>query len=391
MLTLVSIDTTPNPNSMKLNLDAPIGGSGDFSAKNAQDAPSAVTALLGIPGVVSVFVAASFVTLNRDARTDWPSILAQARACFAATPGPSATDARTPLTTDTPVKIWIQTFRGLPIQVKVSDGVQEVRVGLPERFGTAAHALQTHFGADYLKERHWADGGEAPAETLETVAATVAAALEESFPAEKLEALKTAAMAGLDTASTDLIVALPQAVSTNDLAISETENWESRFAAIQTLEATAENKQALLSALRDEKAPIRRWAAAKLAGLKEPEVVAALCERFLTDAHIGVRRTAGDSLSDIADVLAQPAACQALQDNNKLVRWRAARLLNEIGTTEALPALYAAQADVEYEVRLEIEAAIARIENNTEAALPIWKQIAEGTADKASSAVMPPD
>ena len=56
-------------------------------------------------------------------------------------------------------QVLVQTFRDIPIQVKVTDGVNEERVGLPERFGHAARELQAHFGADYLKERHWADRG----------------------------------------------------------------------------------------------------------------------------------------------------------------------------------------------------------------------------------------
>jgi len=98
----------------------------------------------------------------------------------------------------------------------------------------------------------------------------------------------------------------------------------------------------------------------------------------LNDPNVGVRRTAGDSLSDIADVAAQDAVCQALGDSNKLVRWRAARFLAEIGTSEALQALEKAQDDAEFEVRLEVQAAIQRIRAGGEGALPVWKQMSQG-------------
>jgi HEAT repeat protein len=90
-----------------------------------------------------------------------------------------------------------------------------------------------------------------------------------------------------------------------------------------------------------------------------------------------VRRTAGDALSDIGDVAAQPAICRALRDSNKLVRWRAARFLSDVGTQDALPFLEQAADDPEFEVRLEIEAAMQRIRGGSEGIGPAWKRIVE--------------
>ncbi len=41
--------------------------------------------------------------------------------------------------------------------------------------------------------------------------------------------------------------------------------------------------------------------------------------------------------------------CEALSDKNKLVRWRAARFLAEVGSAASLPALQAKQNDPEFE------------------------------------------
>ena len=65
-----------------------------------------------------------------------------------------------------------------------------------------------------------------------------------------------------------------------------------------------------------------------------------------------MRRTAGDALSDLGDARAVPHAIAALEDGASLVRWRAARILGELGETAAVaPALsQAARAEKAFEV-----------------------------------------
>lgn len=65
----------------------------------------------------------------------------------------------------------------------------------------------------------------------------------------------------------------------------------------------------------------------------------------------------------------------ALQDKNKLVRWRAAMFFYEVGDESHLEALRAVEEDSEYEVRLQIKMAIARIEQGEEAKGSVWKQM----------------
>jgi HEAT repeat protein len=97
--------------------------------------------------------------------------------------------------------------------------------------------------------------------------------------------------------------------------------------------------------------------------------------RALRDASPIVRRTAGDTLSDIGDPEAIPAMCDALKDTNKLVRWRAARFLYEVGDESALPALRDAVNDPEFEVRLQARLALERIERGEEASGTVWQQM----------------
>jgi hypothetical protein len=371
MITLISIETTPNPNSMKLNLGETLTTTRTYTAAEKASAPPIVQQLLQIEGVISIFGTASFLTLNRDPRVDWQAILASAQGIFSGeVPEAGMEEQRRAAERQGQVQVWVQTFRKIPIQVKVTEGISEERTGLPERFGTAARELQAHLGADYLKERYWADWGMRYG-ILTEVVQEVAEEIESLLDTAGLEREKQLALG--ETPSFSQSQTPPETIRKN----LESRDWQERFQAVQQLSASEENLSLLVKALQDEKPQIRRWTAAKLAGIKTSESVQALCMAMLNDSSVGVRRTAGDSLSDIGDVSAQAAACQALGDNNKLVRWRAARLLAEIGTEEALPKLEKAQNDSEYEVRLEVAAAIAHIQAGSKAALPVWKLMAQ--------------
>jgi hypothetical protein len=369
MTTLVSVETTPNPNSMKLNLDVPLGVTGTFTPENQTSSPDVIQQLLNIEGIQSVFVSACFLALNRDPRVDWQPIINAAQCIFAGTDNMGA-DLQKRHTTDEnqeQVQVLVQTFRGIPIQVKVTDGITEKRLGLPSRFGDTARELQAHFGADYLKERYWAEWGIRYG-TLAEVAEDIVTEIESVMDASTLERQKMLAM--------DNILA-PQAIVELKPLSLDSLDWHERLRIVQHLEASEESLSLLLQALQDEKPQIRRWAAAKLGSIQNTQSVEALSEALLNDPNVGVRRTAGDSLSDIGNILAQGAVCKALNDSNKLVRWRAARFLAEVGTDTALPYLEKAQNDLEYEIRLEVEAAINHIREGSKAAGPVWKLMSQ--------------
>lgn len=371
MIQLASIDTTPNPNSMKLNLTEALGVSGTFTVENQAAAPEIIQRLLQLEGVQSVFAAANFMTLNRDPRADWQLILEAAqRSLKGDDAGPLEAQKVALSESVGQIQVLVQTFRDIPIQVKVTDGAQEQRVGLSSRFGDTARELQTRLGADYLKERNWADWGIRYG-TLAEVAEEIRDEIEHLWDEDSLARKKRLAL------GEELAASLSAEMSQVKSPQLDGSDWHERLRFVQTLEASPETLPQLAQALLDEKPQIRRWAAAKLAAVKTEQSVALLCEAFLKDANVGVRRTAGDSLSDIGDVSAQDAACQALSDSNKLVRWRAARFLAEVGTVAALPSLERAKADPEFEVRLEVEAAMQHLKSGSKAAGPVWKLMAE--------------
>ncbi|MOA52142.1 hypothetical protein D3C78_1753870 [compost metagenome] len=65
----------------------------------------------------------------------------------------------------------------------------------------------------------------------------------------------------------------------------------------------------------------------------------------------------------------------ALSDKNKLVRWRAARFLYEAGDETALEALEIAAKDSEFEISLQAQIALERIQRGEEAAGAVWQQM----------------
>jgi HEAT repeat protein len=123
---------------------------------------------------------------------------------------------------------------------------------------------------------------------------------------------------------------------------------------------------------------IRRLAVVLLGLIKTPEVLAPLCEA-LKDEAVGVRRSAGDALTDLGDPKAIGPMVETLKDPNKLVRWRASRFLYELGDESVLPALREVQDDGEFEVALQIQQAIERIESGKVGQGSVWRQMTQGT------------
>ncbi|MGL5926456.1 HEAT repeat domain-containing protein [Chroococcidiopsis sp.] len=156
-------------------------------------------------------------------------------------------------------------------------------------------------------------------------------------------------------------------------------DWKYRLKALQQIEVNSETFSAAIALLEDEHSTIRRWAAAILGSSGIKQAVNPLCRVVISDSSAIVRRTAGDALSDLGDEEAIATMCQALTDSSPLVRWRAARFLNEIGDSSAVDLLrQAAVGETEFDVRIEMLAALERIEGGRQTQLPMWMRIAGG-------------
>jgi hypothetical protein len=441
---ILKIDTTPNPNSMKVILSEPFAKIHTFEKSehesDIEEAPGFICEILNIPGIASIFTCQDFMTLNRDPRMDWEGILSgvfqvlgeplshsnQSKPGQTQSAEASSSDKKIEIFQD--VELSVLTFRGIPMQVKgnvITPGFEtEKRVSLPARFQEAVADVRQHTQADFLKERSWIPCGRKTGELIALCEETVNQ-LDGLFSAEKLVLLIQEAKSpaepevsqGIETFKADELfkqeleqensegeglslvdASLGSKPVDNNQGIPSLQDWKTfppaqRSELIQTLSKDAMGAmEILLAGLADNAVNVRRWACAKLSGVDTPEVIEALCFCLLNDTNIGVRRTAGDSLSDIGNPMAEPAMCQALSDPNKLVRWRAARFLFEVGSLEALPFLQAALSqETEFENQLEMNAAMVQIQQKQDASNgvassgPIWKQIAEGFEKDFSS------
>lgn len=369
-----SVETTPNPNSIKLNFVEPLGRTATYTS-SSQAAPDFVSKLLAIEGVQSVFVCGDFITLNRHPLSDWRLLLELAT--FALTgdklSGLDSSSSSSVTALEGQNQILVQTFRSVPIQVKAVDIAGETRLSLGSAFNEAAQLIQKETGADFIKERLWLDHGLRYGERAE-VAEQVLSELQNYFSPERLGLLVRQALGASG--------AEPEADLDHIKRLLSHSQWQQRLLAVQELSRIDSSQSVvciglLIESLQDSNAQVRRLAAAALGTTGSALAVPSLCQAVTSDSSIAVRRTAGDALSDIGDPAAHTTMCLALSDENKLVRWRAARFLNDLGGEESLHYLEAALQDSEYEVFLEISAAIERIKSGALGAGPAWKRIAD--------------
>lgn len=387
---LRSIETTPSPQCIKLNLDELITTKPLTLSRNRHpaDAPQVALQLLDIEGVQEVFLNDDFITLTRNARVDWQPILAESAGIIGLTEAadagqifetlPSQTNQSTAASQNFgQVEVAIQVFRGIPVQVRAiaADG-QQARAALPDRFNQALQRAIEATQADYIGERRWeanpSQFGD-PQEAAQRVADELVSLIDQRDLAE----LEAAAIANPEIHETT------QSSQQGLLAELRDSDWKHRLKALQQIEVNPETFSAVVDCLADQRNPIRRWAAAILGGSQISEAVEPLSQVVLCDRSAIVRRTAADALSDLGNESAIATMIQALADSSSLIRWRAARFLNELGDQTAIDPLRQAVAqEPEFDVRLEMQAAQARIEGGEATQLPMWMRISQDAGQK---------
>jgi len=369
------IEPTPSPNTMKLHLDESLepGIRRTYTPESRRSAPAWAQEMLTIPGVTSVFHAADFAALERKGNADWAAILREVQSRFG---GESGLGGDWSLTDENAgahfgeAAVFVQMFRGIPIQIRVKTGMQEERIALSPRFTRAVTDVAS---AVMIKERKLTDYGVRYGEPAE-IAREVEQELEAAYPQERLDSLVQQAIA--HGAQGEFVEQRRKRERSELLLALQEDDWRVRYAALEDLAPTPELLPQLRTALHDPKLQIRRLAVVYLGDLRTPEALELLCEA-MSDSAPAVRRTAGDTLSDIGDPAATAVMTAALADSSKLVRWRAARFLYEVGTAEAQDALTAAAEDPEFEVGLQARMALERIASGEAAAGTVWQQMSE--------------
>lgn len=367
-----AIEPTPSPNTMKINLDEelPMGKSHNYKKETAADAPAVIQAILQIEGIKGVYHVADFLAVERNAKYDWKQLLPQVRLAF----GEKADEAVSIAKIDEhfgEIKVEIQMFKEIPLQVKLTDGTNERRFGMPEYFLKARERAQLPED-NYILLRKWQNQGVRYGD-FDQIGQEVIDELIAAYPLERLEDLVEKAQS-VESTPEPKFSRNRKKVVLKDL---QNPDWQIRYQLLEQMDdPELDDIPVLEKALSDEKASIRRLATVYLGMIKEKEVLP-LLYKALKDKTVTVRRTAGDCLSDIGFPEAANEMMKALQDKSKLVRWRAAMFLYEAGDEKALPALKAAENDAEFEVSLQIKMAIERIVGGEEAKGSVWKQMTE--------------
>ena len=368
---IVSVEPTPSPNTMKftLNKELPQGKSHNYKKDNSAERPQYIQDIFKIEGVKGVYHVADFLAVERNAKVDWESILPKVREVFGEEVE-SGVEGHPQLDDHFgEVNVQVQKFKGIPMQVKVSSGEEEVRVGLPDIF-TDAMVKSTEPDDNVVFQRKWEEFRPRYGD-LHQVADEVAEEIKATYTADRLEQMLQEIKEPEKRKEGN-----KKWLKVSVDMLDETD-WKKRFAILEQMNPELDDLPVIEKALNDEKASIRRLAVVYL-GMIEDEKVLPYVFKALKDSSVTVRRTAGDTVSDIGSEKAIPAMIESLEDKNKLVRWRAAMFLYEAGDETAVPALKkTADTDQEFEVSMQAKLALARIEGGEEAKGSVWKQMTE--------------
>jgi hypothetical protein len=375
---IVSMEPTPSPYSMKINVDEQLADGQTENYKLDDDlgsAPDYIKALFDINGVKGLYRVIDFIALERNPRVPWEEIVPEVRKVLGSDDenldlfSKAADDADDAFGE---VSVLIQMIRYIPTQVKLEEGDAEKRFALPDRFMEAAMKA-AEASDNYLMERTWAEQKPRYGDMNE-IGNDVVEELSATYDSERLNELVELALNNESQAEERR----PKKVT---LEMLDQPNWKDRYAALDRMNPKKEDLPVLDKALDDEKASVRRLATAYLGMIEEHETLP-LLYKALKDKAVNVRRTAGDCLSDLGFAEAIPEMIKTLSDKSRIVRWRAAMFLYEAGDETAIPALRKALNDPEFEVRMQVKMALARIESGKEAEGSIWNQMAKAAKEK---------
>ena len=367
---ILTIEPTPSPNSMKIVIDQdlPFGKSYNYTKENMTDAPAEIQAIFGVEGVKGVYQVANFLAVERNAKFAWENILSGIR--IALGEDITAENGQTTNEHFGEVYVHVQVYKGIPLQVKVFDNESEVRMATGTQYTEAFSNIKAKAAEEnYIVERKWVDYGVRYGEKDE-IAAIVVQEIQATYPEERLDLIVDAA-----NALRKVEAPVKRKVSVDEFTALQ--DWQQRFQLLDQIpDPEVEDLPLLEAALADDQMAIRRLATVYLGMIEDVAVVPALT-KALNDKSAAVRRTAGDCMSDLGLAEFELAMMKALKDKNKLVRWRAAMYLYETGTEACLAALHEAENDPEFEVKLQVKMAVARIEQGEEAKGSVWKQMTD--------------
>ena len=190
-----SIEPTPSPNTMKINLteEMPAGKSNNYKIDEVEHAPQLIKDLLKIEGIKGIYHVADFLAVERNAKYDWKEILIEIRRVFGEETQESSQSAAIQEHYGE-VNVLIQQFKGIPMQIKMNDGNSERRFALPDYFIKAIASVQNK-DDNVVMQRKWKDYGVRYGD-LEGIGQEVIEELMAAYPEERIHQLIATAKAG---------------------------------------------------------------------------------------------------------------------------------------------------------------------------------------------------
>lgn len=366
---IVRVEPTPSPNTMKivLSFKKEDRSSNTYTEVNDHN-PEFINRILQLDGIKSVFHVMDFIAVDKRPKENWDTLLKDVTSAI------SGSDQEGDFAENQvnehfgEVKAEVLKFKGIPYQIKLTTQEEEKRKQLPEIYiDSMLKATKDSDNVVFL--RKWEDLGVRYGE-VEEVLATVQEEILALYPKEKLEALVEEAL------TSDITIPEKQFVHVDKETFEQEEDWKVKLRMLNDFPTPTEDDYPLLDvALNDEKPQVRRMAIVLLGMIESKETLHYLY-KGMKDKVVSVRRTAGDCLSDLGFKEALPVMIEALEDPQKIVRWRAAMFIFDEGDETALEALKKRQDDPAFDVKLQVQMAIERIENGEEALGSVWKQMA---------------
>jgi Scaffold protein Nfu/NifU N terminal/HEAT repeats len=447
-----SIESTPNPSSFKISLDEPIlSGSGQtFLEADQIGCPEAINTILRINGIESVYAMPDWICVTKLPKNsyNWGNILPE---CVTALGGAAATSdivnflnrfsiPPSIVSQDTDqlcIQIRLQLSNGIPIQLEASDGILTKRQSLSPRFASAMNTFITIDESKgggkmkFFEGRSWTPRGNMYRNTIEEALSAAVEDVETLYSDDRLNMLSGSVQTG--QSSVPSTVNESELYSLNDktalLAVDKlcklcdgfrenTEPSEMEKSGLLIMTKFVLEASGSVAARRMAIAYLGSCSAAAAPSFKPfvDDIFRCLSQAFTHEKAAGLRRTAGDALSDFGDHRAVPSAInRLLSDPSKLVRWRAARIIGELSgtgtgtgtgtgigigegvvvdggstsihdvTTASIEALKAATLvpDQSFEVVFECMSSISVLQgdNKSSTTMPAWTQIAQKKKD----------
>ncbi len=364
---IVRVEPTPSPNTMKIVLsEKREDNQSNTYTEVRENQPQFINDLLKLEGVKSIFYVMDFLAIDKQPKANWKDVLPQItstlnnESSYNQEPQPDEHYGE--------VRAEVLMFKGIPYQLKITTNKDEQRKQLPEIYiDKMLEAQKENDNVVFL--RKWEDFGIRYG-NVEEVMESVYEEVIALYPEERLDSLVK------EELETDIKVPEQHYQHVTLDEYDSAQDWKARLRMLKAFPTpTFDDIPLLETALNEEKIPLRREAVVLLGMIEDPKILPYIYQG-LHDKSPAVRRTAGDCLSDLGFKEALPEMEKALDDPQKIVRWRAAMFIFDEGNEEQLASLKAHADDSAYEVKLQIEMAISRIENGDEALGSVWKQIA---------------